>query len=84
MDRPEHFVRADDAPPPPPVKWWKRLYGHLHHFMFEKEPGYVPLYHGNYQGATINDPRYTPGLFNRERVDLSNPEADRNLTNESD
>jgi hypothetical protein len=84
MDRPEHYVRPDDEPLPPPMKWWKRLYARFRHFMFEQEPGYVPPYHGNFQGATINDPRYTPGLFNRERVDLSNPEADRNVTNDGD
>jgi hypothetical protein len=47
--------------------------------MFEKEPAPIPPYHGNFQGATVNDPRYTPGLFNRERVDYSNDEADRSL-----
>ncbi len=56
----------------------------FHGFMFEKKPADVPPYHANLQDATINDPRCTPGLFNRERVDLSNPEADRNLRDDND
>ncbi len=84
MDRPEHYVRPDDAPDPVPAPWWRRAYQHFHHFMFEKKPGYEPPYHNNFQGATINDPRYAPGLFNRERVDLSNPGADRIQSDEND
>jgi hypothetical protein len=37
--------------------------------MFQKKPGYVLSYHGNVQGSTINDPRYSPGLFNGPRTD---------------
>lgn len=67
-----------------PQAWWKRAYHRLAHFMFEKKRGYVPPYHGNFQGATINDPRYTPGLSNRERVDFDNPEQDRNPQSDDD
>lgn len=79
METPEHYVRREDPPPSPPQSWWRQLLRRFYHFMFEKEPAPIPPYHGNFQGATVNDPRYTPGLFNRERVDYSNDEADRSL-----
>ncbi len=84
MEEPQHYVRPEDAPEPVTPGWWRRAYQRFYHFMFEKEPGYEPPYHGNAQGATINDPRYTPGLFNRERVDLSDPEAERIATEDDD
>jgi hypothetical protein len=83
MDRPAHYVRPDDEPPPPALSWWRRLYGHFHHFMFEKQPGYVPPYHANGHGATIADPRY-PEMFIEGRGVLDNPEAERITTDEND
>jgi hypothetical protein len=35
----------------------------------KREPGYVPLYHGNFQGSTIKDLRYTPALPIGSRTD---------------
>ncbi|MGB8197918.1 MAG: hypothetical protein WCF25_13025 [Acidimicrobiales bacterium] len=83
MDSPEHFVRREEPPPPLRQPWWRRALRQFNRFMFHHEPGYIPPYHGNMQGATINDPRFTPGLFNSERVDFSNPEADRHLDDET-
>jgi hypothetical protein len=69
-DRPtpaEHYVRPEGlSEPSPDSNWWRRLLTSVNRFFFQKKRGYVPPYHGNFQGATLNDPRY-PGLFNQPR-----------------
>jgi hypothetical protein len=74
----EHYVRPDGLPEPSDEtrNLWSRLWSRFYRFMFEKKPGYVPPYHGNFQGATINDPRY-PGLFNMPRSDDDGNEVER-------
>jgi hypothetical protein len=76
MDRPEHYVRPDDEPMPPILSWWRRTYGHIYHFMFQKTPGYEPPYHANGNAATINDPRY-PRMFLQAREEFPSTKVDR-------
>jgi hypothetical protein len=73
----EHYVRPEGLSDPSgaPRKWWLRLWSRFYRFMFEKKPGDVPSYDGNFQGATVNDPRY-PGLFNMPRADESGNEGE--------
>jgi hypothetical protein len=74
----KHYVRPEGLPEPTDETGilWLRLLGRIYDFMFEKKSG-VPPYHGNFQGATINDPRY-PGIFNMPRPDDSGSEVERN------
>ncbi len=84
MDTHEHFVRPEEPEVASSQPWWAVAYHPIAHIMFEKRRPSARGYHGNFQGATVNDPRYTPGPFNRESVDFDNPEADRINSNDED